>query len=112
MTASTKPIERFDIYWVDLDPTKGSEIRKTRPCIVVSPNEMNDLLRTVVVAPLTSTVVAWPFRTTISLAAKQPSVACDQIRAISKDRLRDRVGSLSSTEQEAVLGIVQAMFAK
>ena len=112
MTASTKLIKRFDIYWVDLDPTKGSEIRKTRPCIVVSPDEMNDLLRTVIVVPLTSTTVAWPFRTNISSTATQSSAACDQLRVVSKERLRDRAGSLSSAEQGAVLDIVQAIFAK
>lgn len=110
--ASTKLFERFDMYWVNLDPTKGSEIQKTRPCIIVSPDEMNEVLRTVVVVPLTSTIIDWPFRTTITIANKQSSAACDQLRTISKERISSKIGSLSSTEREAILDILQTIFSE
>jgi len=112
VTDSSKTIERFDIYWVDLDPTKGSEIQKTRPCIIVSPNEMNEGLNTVLVVPLTSTIIDWPFRTTVAIANKQSSAACDQLRTISKGRLRNRIGSLSSSEKEAITDILQSIFSE
>ena len=110
--ALVKAIQRFDIYWVDLDLTKGSEIQKTRPCIVVSPNEMNNVLRTVIVIPLTSTVIGWPFRVSISLFSKESSVACDQLRIVSKERLQKKIGSLNETEANAVTEILHTMFAK
>ena len=106
---STKAVSRFDIYWVDLDPTKGSEIHKTRPCIIVSPDEMNEVLKTIIVVPLTSTIIDWPFRTTISVSSKESSVACDQIRTISKERLRDKMGTISNIEKEAILEILQSI---
>lgn len=112
MTASTKNAKRFDIYWVDLDPTKGSEIQKTRPCIVVSPDEMNEVLRTITVVPLTSTVVDWPFRTVITSTGQKSSATCDQLRTISKERLQGKVGTISPAEQRAILDILQAMFSE
>jgi mRNA interferase MazF len=108
--ASTKQISRFDIYWVNLDPTIGSEIRKICPCVIVSPDEMNRMLQTVTVVPLTSTIIAWPFRTTIISLTKKSSAACDQIRTISKDRLRRKAGRLNSTEQHALMTILQTIF--
>jgi len=105
-----KSVKRFDIYWVDLDPTKGSEIRKTRPCVIISPDELNSTLRTVMVIPLTSTIVGWPFRTVIESTPKQSSAACDQLRTISKERLQARIGTLTATEKNAILGILQDMF--
>ena len=110
--ASTNSIERFDLYWVDLDPTKGSEIQKTRPCIIVSPDEMNEVLKTVMVVPLTSTIIDWPFRTTITITSNQSSAACDQLRTISKERLHNKMGSLSSSEKEAILEILQTIFSE
>lgn len=112
MTASAKLVERFDIYWVDLDPTKGSEIQKTRPCIIVSPNEMNEGLKTVMAVPLTSTIIDWPFRTAVTIANKKSSAACDQLRTISKERLRNKIGSLSPSEKEAISEILQTIFSE
>ncbi len=102
-------VKRFDIYWVNLDPTVGSEIQKTRPCIIISPDEMNKTLNTIIVVPLTSTIIDWPFRTTISVLNKTSSVACDQIRTISKERLSERIGTITSKEKEAVLDILQSI---
>jgi mRNA interferase MazF len=112
MTASTRLVSRFDIYWVDLDPTKGSEIRKTRPCIIVSPDEMNQTLKTVIVVPITSTVVDWPFRTVITSTNKKSSAACDQLRTISKERLLTKIGTLKGAEKAAMLEILQAIFSE
>jgi mRNA interferase MazF len=111
MTASTI-IKRFDVYWVNLDPTKGSEIQKTRPCIIVSPDEMNEVLRTVTVVPLTSTIIDWPFRTVVTSGIKKSSAACDQLRTISKERLRSKVGSLTRGEQSTILEILQDIFSE
>ena len=110
MTTSKVNTKQFDIYWADLNPTKGSEMQKKRPCVIVSPDEMNETLQTVIVVPLTSTIVSWPFRTTITSTGKESSVACDQVRAITTERLRNKIGSLSSAEQEQVMGILQAIF--
>lgn len=109
---SKQYIRRFDVYWVDLDPTHGSEIQKTRPCIVVSPNEMNQALRTIVVVPLTSIIVTWPFRCIVTVGDKESSAACDQIRTISITRLRgSKIYTLSAKEQDQVVDILLAMFA-
>lgn len=110
--ASTKPVKQFDVYWVELAPTKGSEIQKTRPCVIVSPDEMNEALQTVIVVPLTSTVIDWPFRTTITLNSRQSSAACDQLRTVAKLRLRDKAGSVTVAEQEQIRDILQAIFSK
>jgi len=103
-------IKQFEAYWASLDPTKGSEIQKTRPCIVVSPDEMNESLKTVIVVPLTSTIIDWPFRTTVMVTGKKSSAACDQLRTIAKERLREKISSISSSEKNKILGILQAIF--
>lgn len=108
--ASTNSAKRFDIYWVELDPTKGSEIQKTRPCVIVSPDEMNEALKTVMVVPLTSTMIDWPFRTPVTIKSKQSSAACDQLRTVSKRRLRDKLGSVTPAEQAKILNILLAVF--
>jgi len=112
MTASSKLVKQFDVYWVELDPAKGSEIKKTRPCIVISPDETNEALKTVMVVPLTSTVIDWPFRVTIKSLPKKSSAACDQLRTISKQRLRRKAGALTKSECHAVLGVMQAIFSE
>ncbi len=83
---------RFDIWLVSLDPTKGSEIRKTRPCLIVSPDEMNQWLRTVIVAPMTTAERSYPSRVTISFQGRKGQVALDQLRTIDKTRLVKRLG--------------------
>lgn len=105
-----KQIKQWDMYWVELDPTQGSEIHKTRPCIVVSPNEMNEVLRTIIVVPLTGTIIDWPFRVVVTSTPKKSSAACDQLRVITKERLRRKAGSISPAEQRSLSHILQAMF--
>lgn len=100
------------IYWFDPEPVKGSEIRKICPCIVVSPNEMNEHLQTVIVAPLTSTIQPWPFRLTISVMAQKSSVACDQLRAVDKGRLKARIGSLGAADRESLFNLLQSILSE
>ena len=97
------------IYWFDPEPVQGSELRKIRPCIVVSPDEMNKSLRTVIVVPLASTIQTWPFRLTISLLGQQSSAACDQLRAVDKARLKARIGSLKTSDNQRLFSLLQIM---
>ena len=87
-------VERFAILLVALDPTRGSELQKTRPCVVVSPSEINVRLRTIVIAPITSNVKNYPTRITIDQENVRGSIALDQIRAIDKIRIVAKIGSL------------------
>jgi len=84
-------ISQYDIYWVTLDPAVGAEIKKTRPCIVISPNEINYYLRTILIAPLTSTIKNIPFRIKLHINNKASMIALDQIRAIDKSRLQRKI---------------------
>lgn len=101
--------EQASVYWFDPEPTKGTEIRKVRPCVVVSPDEMNEHLKTVIIAPLTSTIQLWPFRLTVMLLGQKSSVACDQLRAIDKSRLKALIGDLKTTDKERLFGLLQTM---
>ena len=103
--------QRFDVVWVNLDPTIGGEIKKTRPCVVVSPNELNNSLETLIVAPLTSTIKMWPFRFVVQFENRKSSVAFDQIRTVSKQRIGQSIGKLKPKDQQKALQILQAMFA-
>lgn len=104
-------INRFAVYWFDPEPTVGAELRKVRPCLVVSPEIMNEAVRTVLIAPLTSTTKSWPFRTNVTVSGRQSSVACDQIRAVDKSRLKAYISTLTPSESRIVLRILQEMFA-
>ena len=110
MTDLIRTVNQFDIYWVDLNTTKGSEIKKTRPCIVVSPYVMNKTLKTVLVVPLTSTIINWPFRIIIKSDKKESSAACDQLRAVSIERFSTKIGTLSKIEQKQILDILVNIF--
>jgi len=104
-------IERFDVYLISLDPTMGSEIKKTRPCLIISPDEMNRHIRTVIVAPMTSTIKNYPTRVTITFQKKRGQIVLDQIRTVDKQRLIKKLGIISSTAQEKTLSTLQEMFA-
>jgi mRNA interferase MazF len=108
---SEKLVSRGDIFLVALNPTRGSEIRKTRPCVVVSPDELNGNLHTFIVAPLTTGGHPYPFRVRCSFHGKDGHVVADQPRVVEKDRLVKRLGSLSETTLNEVLVVLQAMFA-
>lgn len=91
-------LEQYTIVLVNLDPTIGSEIKKTRPCVIISPNEMNRYLKTVIVAPMTTNTKRYPTRVSVTANGKKGMIAIDQIRTIDKQRIVKVFGSLSSTE--------------
>ncbi|MBN1190070.1 MAG: type II toxin-antitoxin system PemK/MazF family toxin [Dehalococcoidales bacterium] len=103
-------IKRFDIYLVNLDPTVGSEIQKTRPCVVISPDEMNRHIATVLIAPVTTRGHAYPSRISCKFEGKEGQIVLDQIRTVDKTRLVRKLGRLNKTHQEAVLAVLDEMF--
>jgi mRNA interferase MazF len=105
-------IKRFDIYLVTLGPTVGTEIQKTRPCVVISPDEMNKYIATVLIAPMTTKGHPYPSRVSCEFEGKTGQVVLDQIRAVDKVRLMKRLGRLSKAHQEAVLAVLGEMFAE
>lgn len=105
-------VKRFEVYLVNLDPTVGSEIRKTRPCVVISPNEMNRWIRTVIVAPMTTKGQAYPSRIACEFEGKQGQIVLDQIRTVDKRRLVRKLGSIGTAEQTGVLETLAEMFAE
>lgn len=107
-----KTVRRGEIWLARLDPTIGSEIQKTRPCVVISPPEMHDYLRTVIVAPMTTGSHASPFRIPVRFARKDGLILLDQIRAIDKVRLARRLGSISPTTLSATLATLADIFAE
>ena len=102
---------RGDVYLIDLDPTRGSEIRKTRPCLVISPDELNQHLRTVIVAPMTTGGQAYPWRVRCRFRDRTGFVAIDQLRTVDSDRLVRRLGRLTPATLSTVLTVLQEMFA-
>ena len=104
-------VSRGDIFLVALNPTRGSEIRKTRPCVIVSPDELNTHLRTFIVVPLTTGGHSYPFRVRCKFDGKDGHVVADQLSAVDKERLVRRLGSLSETTLTELLGVLQALFA-
>ena len=105
-------MKRGDIWIVNLDPTIGSEIKKSRPCVVVSPAELHDHLKTVIVAPMTSKGVAAPFRVPVTHAGTKGLILLDQIRTVDKVRLTKRLGSVSAKTISAALVTLQEVFAE
>ena len=104
-------VKRFDVYLINLDPTIGSEIQKTRPCLIVSPDEMNRFIRTVIVAPMTSKGRSYPTRVACKFQGKQGQIVLDQIRTVDKIRLVRRLGKVDNQTQIEVLSVLGEMFA-
>jgi len=105
-------IERFDIYLVRLDPAHGVEIQKTRPCLVISPDEMNRHIGTVLIAPMTTRQRGYPSRVDCEFQGKHGQIVLDQIRAVDKTRLTSRLGRIGEGTQSAVLEVLAKIFAK
>ena len=103
-------VKRFEVYLVELDPTVGSEIQKTRPCLVISPDEMNRFIDTVIVAPMTTKGRPYPTRVPLKFKSKRGHVVLDQIRTIDKTRLVKKLGQVDSQTQRAVLSLLNEMF--
>ena len=108
---SPPTVIRGDVHLVDLSPTRGGEIRKTRPCVVVSPDELNGHLRTFIVAPLTTGSHPYPFRVPCRFKGRRGHVVLDQLRTVDQERLVQHLGSLAPATLERVLTILQEMFA-
>jgi len=104
-------VKRFDVYLENLDPTIGSEIQKTRPCLVISPDEMNRNIRTVIIAPLTSAKKEYPTRVSCTFQKKKGQIVLDQLRTIDKARLVKKLGTIDSKDQLEVISILQRLFA-
>jgi mRNA interferase MazF len=104
-------INRFEVYLVNLDPTVGSEIQKTRPCLVVSPDEMNHSIRTVIIAPMTTKGRPYPSRVRCRFKGKGGQVVLDQIRTVDQGRLLKRLGRLDGKTSAQVVEVLQEMFA-
>jgi mRNA interferase MazF len=105
-----KVLLRGEVHLVSLDPTRGSEIKKTRPCVIVSPDELNAHLQTVMIAPLTTSGRPYPFRVACRFGEKQGFVVLDQVRTVDRDRLRRRLGRLSEPTLHLVLSLLREMF--
>jgi mRNA interferase MazF len=103
---------RFSVYFVNLDPTIGSEIKKTRPCVIISPNEMNFNISTVIIAPITSKLRNYPTRIPCKVDGKQGQIVLDQIRTVDKIRLFKKVDTLNKSTKAKVLNGLKEMFAE
>jgi mRNA interferase MazF len=105
-------VNRFDVFLVNLDPTIGSEIKKTRPCLIISPNEINHHIATVIVAPMTTKWQPYPTRVTCQFQGQNGQIVLDQIRTVDKTRLVKLLGQITTEEQKTVLDILAEMFAE
>lgn len=102
-------VEQYEVYWVELNPTRGGEMAKTRPCVVVTPSDLNMHLTTVVIAPVTSTIRNYPFRVLCSVAGRDGEIATDQIRTVDKSRLKRIIGKLNNKEIEELREVFRQM---
>lgn len=105
-------VKRGEIWLVNLDPTVGSEIKKSRPCVVVSPAEMHNHLRTAIVAPMTIKSRPAPFRVPVTHAGKRGLILLDQVRTVDKARLAKKLGAVSAKTRSSVLGILKEAFSE
>jgi mRNA interferase MazF len=104
-------VRRFDVYLTNLDPTVGSEIKKIRPCLIISPDEMNRHIKTVIVAPMTSAGKDYPTRIACRFKSKDGLIVLDQIRTIDKTRLIKNLGAIDAETQLKVISVLQRLFA-
>jgi mRNA interferase MazF len=105
-------VKRFEVHLINLDPTIGREIKKTRPCLVISPNEMNEHIATVIVAPMTTKGRAYPTRVSCKFQGKEGQIVLDQIRTVDKTRVVKKLGQIDSATQKVVLALLSEMFAE
>ncbi len=105
-------VKRFDVYLVNLDPTIGSEIKKTRPCLILSPDEMNRYIATVIIAPMTTKGRSYPSRVECHFQGQDGLIVLDQIRTVDKARLVRRLGRIDDQAQTDVLAVLAELFAE
>ena len=102
-------INQYNIYWTDLNPTIGSEVNKTRPCVVLSPNEMNHNINTIIVAPVTSTLKLYPTRILCNVGGKPGAIMLDQIRTVDKQRVKGLLAQLTEADIKRVKSVISQM---
>jgi len=112
MAVVGRPPQRDEVWLVTLDPTQGIEIQKTRPCLVISPDEMNQHLRTVIVAPMTTVTRPYPTRVPVRFQGRRGQVAVDQVRAVDRQRLVRKLGTVSASTAQAVTATLLEMFSR
>lgn len=105
-------VKRFDVYLVSLDPTVGAEIQKTRPCLIISPDEMNDAIQTAIIAPMTTKSRNYPTRVACRFEGKESHIVLDQLRTIDKARVITRLGRITPATQKRVLSVLAELFAE
>jgi mRNA interferase MazF len=105
-------LERFDVYLINLDPTQGAEIQKKRPCVIISPDEMNSPLSTVIIAPMTTKARSYPTRVTLKFDDKLGYIALDQMRTVDKARLIKKLGKLERKTQKQVIETLISIFSE
>lgn len=103
-------VKRFEVYFIDLNPTIGSEINKIRPCVIISPNEMNNTLNTIIIAPLTSSIKVYPMRVNCKVDGKKGQIALDHLRSIDKRRLKAKLTNLDKHTQDEIIEKLLDMF--
>ena len=103
-------VKRFEVYIANLDPTRGSEIQKTRPCVIISPDEMNRFINTVIIAPMTTGSRAYPSRVPCFFQGKEGHIIIDQIRVVDKGRLGKMLGTLEEQTCNEIIKALQEMF--
>lgn len=103
-------VNRFEVFLICLDPTVGREIKKTRPCTIISPDEMNHHIGTVIIAPMTSKGRNYPTRVKCTFQGVEGQVVLDQIRTVDKSRLIKKLGRLSATASDSVISVLGEMF--
>ena len=108
--AMVTEVTQFGVYLIALDPTRGSEIKKTRPCLIISPDEMNRHIRTVIVAPMTTASRVYPTRVAVQFQGKDGQIVLDQIRTVDKSRLVKHLGAVSAETAQAVSSVLLEMF--
>ncbi len=104
-----KSYNQYEVYWISLDPSQGSEMTKTRPCVIISPNELNLHLRTVIIAPITSTIRNYLWRVLCIIADKKGEIAVDQIKVVDKTRIGSKTSKLSIKEISQIKEVIQRM---
>ena len=104
-------VSRFDVFLVNLDPTQGHEIKKTRPCLIISPDEMNWFIGTTIIAPMTTKGHDYPTRVPVTFQRKKGQIVLDQIRTVDKSRLLKRLGRIDKETAQKVSDALQEMFA-
>jgi mRNA interferase MazF len=102
-------IKQYEVFWINLDPTIGHEVKKTRPCVIISPDEMNHHIETVMIAPITSTMKSYPTRVVCIIKAKKGAIMLEQIRTVDKRRLLNKIDKLSVKEIQQVKKVIKEM---